>query len=59
MGDILTDSSLMEFGTGAGEPVITPKDFENKDGTFAQPMDCLPKGAARGGSQVGGGRLGK
>lgn len=56
-GDILTDDSKMEFGQG-GDPVVTPKDLENKDGMLAKPSSMLPRGAARGGEFVGGSRLG-
>lgn len=57
-GDILSDDSKMEFGSG-GDPLVTPKDYENKDGMIAKPSAMLPKGAALGGSFVGGSRLGK
>ena len=59
MNDILSDNSTMsEFGKG-GDPIESPKDLENKDGMLAKPSECMPKGAAKGGTYVGGSRLGR
>ena len=46
-----------KFNAG-GDPIVSSKDLENKDGMLARPMDCLPAGAAVGGTKVTGSRLG-
>jgi len=55
--DVL-DGDPGSFG-GGGEPIVTPKDSENKDGTTLTSGKTLPPGAAKGGSVVSGGRLGR
>lgn len=57
MPDNLLETDPGTFGS-SGEPVVTPKDHENKDGMLAKPSGCLPPGAAKGGEKVYGGRLG-
>jgi hypothetical protein len=47
-----------KFG-GGGDPVLTPKDNENKDGMLARPDQSLPAGASTGGTTVKGDRLGR
>ena len=54
MEDILVDGGKIETNVGSMEPVITPKDMENKDGMFAKMSKVLPSGAALGGSFVDG-----
>ena len=46
-----------KFGSG-GDPIVTSKDLENKNGMLARPDQCLPAGAETGGTKVTGGRLG-
>ena len=46
-----------KFNAG-GDPIVSVKDLENKDGMLARPSDCLPAGASTGGTKVMGSRLG-
>ena len=57
MSDTLLDGEPGKFGSG-GDPVVSSKDMENKDGMIAKPSECLPAGASRGGTKVQGGVLG-
>lgn len=59
MSDDIMKGDPGTFGSG-GDPIVTPKDMENKDGGMAAPMETYPAGAVKGGGKpVTGSRLGR